>query len=179
MPFLTPYKSKKTSPSKANNKHFYFNLFISIQQFSNLKRHTCFAMSRLQTIRFKTISVLYAFTFITSIFFLHSVDARDILKLRPTRDEASVLTSKIAPEKIIVVDINGPESSRSIQDAIDSIPDGNPNWVVIHVKKGVYRYFYHRVIRCTYHFMKNIFTTLFFSKIGKKWLFHEKNHTYF
>lgn len=35
---------------------------------------------------------------------------------------------------------NGDRNFQSIQAAIDSIPDGNSQWVRIHVQKGVYRY---------------------------------------
>ncbi|KAI3743643.1 hypothetical protein L1987_61354 [Smallanthus sonchifolius] len=49
------------------------------------------------------------------------------------------LTSKITSGKTIIVDVNGSGKFTSVQDAIDSIPDGNQDWVVIHVKKGIYR----------------------------------------
>lgn len=98
-------------------------------------------MFRLQSIFFKTISVLYTFTFITSTLFLNGVDGRSIITLKPQQGvDASILHSKVAPKKTIVVDVNGSENFRSIQEAIDSIPSGNQEWVVIHVKKGIYRY---------------------------------------
>ncbi|GJT19298.1 probable pectinesterase 67 [Tanacetum coccineum] len=96
-------------------------------------------MSLLQLNFFKTISVLCGFTLITSTFFLDGVDGRAFMASKPTGVDASVLTSKISAEKTIVVDINGPGNFRSIQDAIDSVPNGNQDWVVIYVKKGIYR----------------------------------------
>ncbi|KAI7737227.1 hypothetical protein M8C21_001256, partial [Ambrosia artemisiifolia] len=36
------------------------------------------------------------------------------------------------------VDVKGSEKFTSIQDAIDSVPDGNQDWVLIHVNKGTY-----------------------------------------
>ncbi|KAJ9559369.1 hypothetical protein OSB04_013983 [Centaurea solstitialis] len=96
-------------------------------------------MSQLPSIMFKTIYIMYVFTLITSSYFLDGVAGKGVLTLKPTRVDAAYLTSKIKSNRTIIVDIHGPEDYRSIQDAIDSIPYGNPNWVIIHVKKGIYR----------------------------------------
>ncbi|XP_023763465.1 probable pectinesterase 67 [Lactuca sativa] len=96
-------------------------------------------MFRLQSNPFKTILVLYVLTFITFTVFLDGVDGKGILRLRPQGVDASFLTSQILPNRTFIVDINGPENYRSIQGAIDSVPDNNQDWVVIHVKKGIYR----------------------------------------
>ncbi|KAK9665144.1 hypothetical protein RND81_14G093300 [Saponaria officinalis] len=53
--------------------------------------------------------------------------------------DSQVLTEKIATNHTIVVDINGNGDFKSIQAAIDSVPEGNTNWVIIHVRKGIYR----------------------------------------
>ncbi|KAF3340516.1 pectinesterase 67 [Carex littledalei] len=47
---------------------------------------------------------------------------------------------KVKVSKHIYVSSNGNGNFQSIQAAIDSIPDGNSEWVRIHVEKGVYRY---------------------------------------
>nr|XP_043612253.1 probable pectinesterase 67 [Erigeron canadensis] len=100
-------------------------------------------MSGLQNIILfiEAISVVYALTFIT--FLLDGVDGRSIITLNPpdgsTFDDASFLSSKIAAEKTIIVDVNGQGNFISIQDAIDSIPNGDQDWVIIHVRKGIYR----------------------------------------
>ncbi|CAN4104671.1 unnamed protein product [Withania somnifera] len=53
--------------------------------------------------------------------------------------DSPLLTKKIATNKTIIVDINGQGNFKSVQAAINSIPDGNSNWVIIHVRKGTYR----------------------------------------
>ncbi|KAL9237476.1 hypothetical protein vseg_012019 [Gypsophila vaccaria] len=53
--------------------------------------------------------------------------------------DSHVLTEKIVTNHTIVVDINGNGNFKSIQAAIDSVPVGNSKWVIIHVRKGIYR----------------------------------------
>ncbi|KAI3684022.1 hypothetical protein L1987_84544 [Smallanthus sonchifolius] len=95
-------------------------------------------MFQLQLRFFKMVNVLFAFTFITSTIFLDVVNGRGFVTLRPS-SVADDLTSKITNGRTITVDINGSERFTSIQDAIDSVPDGNPDWIVIRIKKGIYR----------------------------------------
>lgn len=54
--------------------------------------------------------------------------------------DSPLLTQKLGINRTIKVDINGNGDFKSVQAAIDSIPDGNPGWVIVHVRKGVYRY---------------------------------------
>jgi len=54
--------------------------------------------------------------------------------------DSPMLTQKVGTNRTIKVDINGNGEFKSVQAAIDSIPEGNSNWVIIHIRKGVYRY---------------------------------------
>ncbi|XP_021889745.1 probable pectinesterase 67 [Carica papaya] len=53
--------------------------------------------------------------------------------------DAPLLTEKIKTNRTIRVDINGDGDFRSIQEAINAVPDGNSEWVIIHIRKGIYR----------------------------------------
>ncbi|TYJ48023.1 hypothetical protein E1A91_A01G032000v1 [Gossypium mustelinum] len=53
--------------------------------------------------------------------------------------DAPLLTKKINSNVTIKVDINGKGDYTSIQEAINAVPKGNSKWVIIHVKKGIYR----------------------------------------
>lgn len=53
--------------------------------------------------------------------------------------DSPLLTQKIGTNRTIKVDINGDGDFTSIQAAIDSVPEGNSKWIIIHVRKGVYR----------------------------------------
>ncbi|XP_077239928.1 pectin lyase-like superfamily protein [Tasmannia lanceolata] len=53
--------------------------------------------------------------------------------------DSSLLTEKIGTNRTIIVDQSGKEDFTSVQDAIDSIAEGNSQWIIIHVRKGVYR----------------------------------------
>ncbi|GAV70845.1 Pectinesterase domain-containing protein, partial [Cephalotus follicularis] len=53
--------------------------------------------------------------------------------------DSPLLTQKIATNRTIKVDINGKGDFTSIQEAINSVPKGNANWIIIHIRKGVYR----------------------------------------
>ncbi|XP_061994372.1 probable pectinesterase 67 [Rosa rugosa] len=50
-----------------------------------------------------------------------------------------LLTQELHTNNTILVDINGGGQFKSIQAAIDSVPAGNNKWVIIHVRRGVYR----------------------------------------
>lgn len=54
--------------------------------------------------------------------------------------DSPMLTQKVGTNRTIKVDINGNGEFKSVQAAIDSIPEGNSNWVIVHIRKGVYRY---------------------------------------
>lgn len=56
--------------------------------------------------------------------------------------DSPLLTEKLGINRTIKVDINGNGEFKSIQAAIDSIPEGNSKWVIVHVRKGIYRYKY-------------------------------------
>lgn len=64
--------------------------------------------------------------------FLHGFQAKNII-------DSPLLTEKIGANTIVVVDPNGEGHFESVQAAIDSVPGGNSHWIIIHVKKGVYR----------------------------------------
>lgn len=53
--------------------------------------------------------------------------------------DSPLLTSKIQTNRTIKVDINGNGDFTSVQEAINSVPSGNGEWIIIHVRKGVYR----------------------------------------
>ncbi|KAK9724954.1 hypothetical protein RND81_05G111100 [Saponaria officinalis] len=53
--------------------------------------------------------------------------------------DGPLLTEKIGSNRTIVVDINGNGDFKSVQAAVDSISEGNSNWVIIDVRKGIYR----------------------------------------
>lgn len=61
------------------------------------------------------------------------------LKSIETMVDAPLLTQKIGGNRTIIVDITGKGDFKSIQPAIDSVPDMNSNWVIIHIRKGIYR----------------------------------------
>ncbi|KAJ4850349.1 putative pectinesterase 67 [Turnera subulata] len=50
-----------------------------------------------------------------------------------------LLTQKIGSNRTIKVDINGDGDYSSIQAAVNAVPDGNSQWVIIHLRKGIYR----------------------------------------
>ncbi|XP_027338277.1 probable pectinesterase 67 [Abrus precatorius] len=65
-------------------------------------------------------------------FCAHALDAQTVA-------DSPLLTQKLGINRTIKVDINGDGEFASIQAAIDSIPEGNSNWIIVHVRKGVYR----------------------------------------
>ena len=44
--------------------------------------------------------------------------------------------------KTIVVDQSGHGDFTTVQSAVNSVPDGNRDWVRIHIKRGTYRFVY-------------------------------------
>ncbi|KAI3696592.1 hypothetical protein L6452_28984 [Arctium lappa] len=128
--------TKKSHLQNPKGEAIFTSSFPFVLQFCKVKNIYIF---RLPSIMLKTINIAYAFTLITSSYFLDGVVGKGVLTLKATGIDATLLTSKIESNRTIIVDIHGPEELRSIQDAINSIPDGNQNWVIIHVKKGIYR----------------------------------------
>ncbi|KAI4344777.1 hypothetical protein L6164_011967 [Bauhinia variegata] len=61
-----------------------------------------------------------------------AIDAQTVI-------DSPLLTKKIGTNRTIKVDINGNGEFKSVQAAIDSIPEGNSNWVIVHIRKGIYR----------------------------------------
>uniref|UniRef100_A0A7N0T1V0 Pectinesterase n=1 Tax=Kalanchoe fedtschenkoi TaxID=63787 RepID=A0A7N0T1V0_KALFE len=52
--------------------------------------------------------------------------------------DAPLLTQKISTNRSIIVDAAGNGEFTSIQAAVDSVPEGNSKWIIVHVRKGVY-----------------------------------------
>ncbi|KAF8387648.1 hypothetical protein HHK36_026302 [Tetracentron sinense] len=53
--------------------------------------------------------------------------------------DSPLITQKIGTNRTIKVDLDGKGDFTSVQAAIDSVPEGNSRWIIIHVRKGVYR----------------------------------------
>ncbi|XP_022749057.1 probable pectinesterase 67 [Durio zibethinus] len=53
--------------------------------------------------------------------------------------DSPLLTEKIGTNRTIKVDLSGNGDFTSVQEAINSVPKGNSGWVIIHLRKGVYR----------------------------------------
>ena len=84
----------------------------------------------------KAIHLSLAISFVISISLsinvVHGLEAKAVI-------DSPLLTQKIGTNRTIKVDINGDGEFKSIQAAIDSVPEGNSKWIIIHVRKGVYR----------------------------------------
>ncbi|KAJ1380582.1 Pectinesterase, catalytic [Sesbania bispinosa] len=78
-----------------------------------------------------TVAIIL-FTLFCMSYYALGYDAKTVI-------DSPLLTEKLGINRTIKVDINGNGDFKSVQDAIDSIPDGNSNWVIVHVRKGVYR----------------------------------------
>ncbi|KAJ7980400.1 Pectinesterase [Quillaja saponaria] len=78
---------------------------------------------------------------------VHGLDAEKVI-------DSPLLTEKIGTNRTIKVDINGKGEFKSVQAAIDSVPEGNSKWVIIHVRKGVYREKVHIPKNKPYIFMR-------------------------
>lgn len=49
-----------------------------------------------------------------------------------------LLTSKINAKRTLIV---GPEDEfKTVQSAIDAVPVGNTEWVIVHLRSGIYRF---------------------------------------
>ncbi|KAH7573465.1 hypothetical protein ACOSP7_007156 [Xanthoceras sorbifolium] len=68
--------------------------------------------------------------------------------------DAPMLTEKISTNRTIKVDINGNGDFTSVQEAINAVPKGNGQWIIIHVRKGVYREKVHIPKEKPYIFMR-------------------------
>ncbi|XP_055822271.1 probable pectinesterase 67 [Solanum dulcamara] len=64
--------------------------------------------------------------------FVHCLSVKNVI-------DSPLLTQKIGTNHTIIVDINGQGNFKSVQAAINSVPNGNSNWVIIHIRKGTYR----------------------------------------
>lgn len=53
--------------------------------------------------------------------------------------DGPILAQKIGGNRTIVVDINGNGDFKTVQAAIDSVPEGNSNWINIELSKGIFR----------------------------------------
>ncbi|RRT58781.1 hypothetical protein B296_00026771 [Ensete ventricosum] len=62
-----------------------------------------------------------------------------LITVLSTSLHAPVATGAASIAKTIVVNPSGTGDFRSIQEAIDSVPDFNNQWVKIHLASGVYR----------------------------------------
>ncbi|KGN57171.1 probable pectinesterase 67 [Cucumis sativus] len=79
------------------------------------------------------IAFAIAFTFlISSPIGSYAFTAQNVI-------DSPLLTKKIGTNRTIKVDINGNGEFKSIQAAVDSVPEGNSQWMIIHVRKGIYR----------------------------------------
>ncbi|XP_061346387.1 probable pectinesterase 67 [Gastrolobium bilobum] len=88
-----------------------------------------------------SLSSLHASTFLLAIliFILFCMPYCVLGYDAQTVIDSPMLTEKLGINRTIKVDINGNGEFKSVQAAIDSIPEGNSNWVIVHVRKGVYR----------------------------------------
>ncbi|KDP27907.1 hypothetical protein JCGZ_18987 [Jatropha curcas] len=80
-------------------------------------------------------NVVLATILVSAISFSGDVDAISANKII----DAPLLTEKIGTNTTIKVDINGEGDFTSIQEAINAVPVNNDKWIIIHVRKGVYR----------------------------------------
>ncbi|KAL2464279.1 putative pectinesterase 67 [Forsythia ovata] len=81
------------------------------------------------------INVIFACILLTLVIFLDNVHGFSVKNVI----DSPLLTQKIQTNRTIKVDANGQGDFKSVQAAIDSIPNGNSNWIIIHVAKGIYR----------------------------------------
>ncbi|GAB2265726.1 Probable pectinesterase 67 [Dionaea muscipula] len=80
-----------------------------------------------------------ALAFVLSVVTLHDSNVAVYGALVKQVIDAPLLTQKIGANRTIVVDINGQGEFTSVQAAIDAIPSGNNEWIIIHIRKGIYR----------------------------------------
>ncbi|KAJ6322227.1 hypothetical protein OIU77_012156 [Salix suchowensis] len=68
--------------------------------------------------------------------------------------DSPLLTQKIGTNRTIKVDINGDGDFTSVQEAINAVPKNNSQWIIIHLRKGVYREKIHIPKNKPYIFMR-------------------------
>lgn len=83
------------------------------------------------------MNVTFACILVTLVFFLDNGNGVSVKSVV----DSPLLTQKISTNRTIKVDANGQGDFKSVQAAIDSVPNGNSNWIIIYVSKGVYRLF--------------------------------------
>ncbi|KAI4303131.1 hypothetical protein MLD38_038800 [Melastoma candidum] len=94
--------------------------------------------------------VLVAFLFVSI-----SITSVEVRGLTPNAViDSPLLTEKIGTNRTIKVDINGNGDFKSVQAAIDSVPSRNSEWIIIHVRKGIYREKVHVTKDKPYIFMR-------------------------
>lgn len=64
----------------------------------------------------------------------------DLQGFTPSVIDSKLLSSKIETNRTILVGKSGKEDFTSVQAAVDHVPAGNSDWVIIHVRAGNYRY---------------------------------------
>ncbi|KAK7329570.1 hypothetical protein VNO77_23740 [Canavalia gladiata] len=79
-----------------------------------------------------TLAILIFFVMCYMPYFALGFDGKTVAN-------SPLLTEKLGINRTIKVCINGNGEFKSIQAAVDSIAEGNSNWVIIHVRKGTYR----------------------------------------
>lgn len=76
---------------------------------------------------------IFLVIFFICLNFVHGLSVKKVI-------DSPLLTEKIDTNRTIIVDVNGQGNFKSVQAAINSVPDGNSDWIIIHVRKGTYRY---------------------------------------
>src|SRR3989442_10454930 len=84
----------------------------------------------------KAIKLALATIFVTVVSFSGNVNGISA----DTVIDSPLLTQKIGTNTTILVDQEGDGEFTTIQEAINSVPVNNNKWIIIHVRKGVYRY---------------------------------------
>ncbi|KAL2534728.1 putative pectinesterase 67 [Abeliophyllum distichum] len=97
-----------------------------------------------------SINVIFACILVTLVIFLDNVHGFSVKNVI----DSPLLTQKIQTNRTIKVDANGQGDFKSVQAAIDSVPNGNSNWIIIHVTKGIYREKVHIPRNKPYIFMR-------------------------
>ncbi|KAI3469278.1 hypothetical protein Pfo_025941 [Paulownia fortunei] len=83
----------------------------------------------------RAINLTSVFILVTLVIFLDSVHGFSKKNVVDSR----LLTQKIGTNHTIIVDAYGQGDFKSVQAAIDHVPNGNSKWIIIHIRKGVYR----------------------------------------
>lgn len=100
-----------------------------------------------------TISIFSVLILISSVTILDVVHGFSVPK--PVID-SPLLSQRIGSSVAIIVDPNGNGDFKTIQSAIDAVPEGNPEWITIHVKEGTYRcswekIYIYKIHKTTFH----------------------------